>query len=276
MRIAIIGSGYVGLVSGACFADFGHIVTCVDQDAAKIAGLKGGEMPIYEPGLSGLVETNVREERLAFSTDTFAAVDRVEVVFISVGTPTRGDDGQADLRFAYAAAKDISAGIEGFTVIVNKSTVPVGTRDEVEKIIRAAHADGEYAVVSNPEFLREGAAIYDFKHPDRIVVGSDDPRAIALMHEAYRPLYLNASPFLFTARRTAELIKYTANGFLATKVDFINEMADLCEKVGADVQDVRGIGMDNRIGAKFLHAGIRWLLFSKGYPGPGSIGARTW
>ena len=255
MRIAIIGSGYVGLVSGACFADFGHIVTCVDRDAAKIAGLQGGKMPIYEPGLSNLVETNVREERLTFSTDLAAAVDRTEAVFIAVGTPAR-DDGQADLRFVYDAAKEIALAMKGFTVVVNKSTVPVGTGDEVERIIRAVSADADFAVVSNPEFLREGAAIYDFKHPDRIVIGTDDPRGIALMHEAYRPLYLNAAPFLFTGRRTAELIKYAANGYLATKVAFINEMADLCERAGADVQDVaRGMGLDNRIGSKFLHAG---------------------
>jgi UDPglucose 6-dehydrogenase len=256
VRIAIIGSGYVGLVSGACFADFGHIVTSVDRDTAKIAALQDGKMPIYEPGLSSLVETNVREERLTFSTDIFAAVHQAEVVFIAVGTPTRGDEGQADLRFVYAAAKEIAVAIKGFTVVVNKSTVPVGTGDQVEGIIRAVSPGADFAVVSNPEFLREGAAIYDFKHPDRIVVGADDPRAVALMHEAYRPLYLNAAPFLFTARRTAELIKYAANGFLATKVAFINEMADLCEKAGADVQDVaRGIGLDNRIGSKFLHAG---------------------
>ena len=256
MRIAIIGSGYVGLVSGACFADFGHIVTSVDRDTAKIAALQDGKMPIYEPGLSSLVETNVREERLTFSTDIFAAVHQAEVVFIAVGTPTRGDEGQADLRFVYAAAKEIAVAIKGFTVVVNKSTVPVGTGDQVEGIIRAVSPGADFAVVSNPEFLREGTAIYDFKHPDRIVVGADDPRAVALMHEAYRPLYLNAAPFLFTARRTAELIKYAANGFLATKVAFINEMADLCEKAGADVQDVaRGIGLDNRIGSKFLHAG---------------------
>ena len=255
MRIAIIGSGYVGLVSGACFADFGHVVTCVDRDAAKIAGLQGGKMPIYEPGLSNLVETNVREERLTFSTDLAAAVDRTEAVFIAVGTPAR-DDGQADLRFVYDAAKEIALAMKGFTVVVNKSTVPVGTGDEVERIIRAVSADADFAVVSNPEFLREGAAIYDFKHPDRIVIGTDDPRGIALMHEAYRPLYLNAAPFLFTGRRTAELIKYAANGYLATKVAFINEMADLCERAGADVQDVaRGMGLDNRIGSKFLHAG---------------------
>ena len=256
MRIAIIGSGYVGLVSGACFADFGHVVTCVDRDVAKIAAVQGGKMPIYEPGLSNLVETNVREERLTFSTDTTAAVDRAEAVFIAVGTPTRGDDGQADLGFVYAVAKEIAVAMKGFTVVVNKSTVPVGTGDEVERIIRTASPDADFAVVSNPEFLREGAAIYDFKHPDRIVIGTDDPRAIALMHEAYRPLYLNAAPFLYTSRRTAELIKYAANGFLATKVAFINEMADLCEKAGSDVQDVaRGMGLDNRIGSKFLHAG---------------------
>ena len=256
MRIAIIGSGYVGLVSGACFADFGHDVTCVDSDAAKIAAAQDGKMPIYEPGLSGLVKTNVREERLTFSTDIATAVDRAEAVFIAVGTPTRGDAGEADLRFVYAAAKEIAIAMKGFTVVVNKSTVPVGTGDEVERIIRTVRPDADFAVVSNPEFLREGAAIYDFKHPDRIVIGTDDPRAIALMHEAYRPLYLNAAPFLFTSRRTAELIKYAANGFLATKVAFINEMADLCEKAGADVQEVaRGIGLDNRIGSKFLHAG---------------------
>ena len=213
-------------------------------------------MPIYEPGLSNLVETNVREERLTFSTDIAAAVDRAEAVFIAVGTPTRGDDGQADLGFVYAVAKEIAVAMKGFTVVVNKSTVPVGTGDEVERIIRTASPDADFAVVSNPEFLREGAAIYDFKHPDRIVIGTDDPRAIALMHEAYRPLYLNAAPFLFTSRRTAELIKYAANGFLATKVAFINEMADLCERAGSDVQDVaRGMGLDNRIGSKFLHAG---------------------
>jgi UDPglucose 6-dehydrogenase len=256
VRIAIIGSGYVGLVSGACFADFGHVVTCVDRDASKIAALQGGKMPIYEPGLSNLVENNVREERLTFSTEFAAAVGRAEAVFIAVGTPTRGDDGQADLRFVCAAANEIGVAMKGFTVVVNKSTVPVGTGDEVERIIRTVSPDADFAVVSNPEFLREGAAIYDFKHPDRIVIGTDDARAIALMHEAYRPLYLNAAPFLFTARRTAEIIKYAANGFLATKVAFINEMADLCERAGADVQDVaRGMGLDNRIGSKFLHAG---------------------
>ncbi len=256
MRIAIIGSGYVGLVSGACFADFGHNVICVDKDAAKINSLENGKIPIYEPGLDTLVASNVREERLTFSTDLAAAVRQVEAVFIAVGTPSRGEDGQADLRFVYAAAEEIALAMDGFTVVVNKSTVPVGTGDEVERIIRAARPGADFAVVSNPEFLREGAAIYDFKHPDRIVVGSEDPRANVIMHEAYRPLYLNSAPFLFTARRTAELIKYAANAFLATKISFINEMADLCEKTGADVQDVaRGIGLDNRIGSKFLHAG---------------------
>ncbi|MGO9740269.1 MAG: UDP-glucose dehydrogenase family protein [Roseiarcus sp.] len=256
MRIAIIGTGYVGLVSGACFADFGHQVICVDKDTEKVAVLEAGKMPIYEPGLEGLVKTNRAEERLAFSTDLAAAVENAEAVFIAVGTPTRGDEGEADLRFVYAAAQDIAQAINRFTVIVNKSTVPVGTGDAVERIIGAARPDADFAVVSNPEFLREGAAIYDFKHPDRIVVGSEDPRAHVVMHEVYRPLYLNAAPFLFTARRTAELIKYAANAFLATKVAFINEMADICEKAGANVQEVaRGIGLDNRIGAKFLHAG---------------------
>ena len=256
MRIAIVGSGYVGLVSGACFADFGHVVTCVDMDVSKIAALHAGRMPIYEPGLSQLVETNVREERLSFSTNLASAVGTAEAVFIAVGTPTRADNGQADLRFVYAAAKEIAVAMKGFIVIVNKSTVPVGTGDEVEKIVRTVNPSTDFTVVSNPEFLREGAAIYDFKHPDRIVVGTDDPRAAALMHEAYRPLYLNAAPFLFTSRRTSELIKYASNGFLATKIAFINEMADICEKAGADVQDVaRGMGLDNRIGLKFLHAG---------------------
>ena len=256
MRIAMIGSGYVGLVSGACFADFGHNVVCVDKDAAKIAALVDGKIPIYEPGLDVLLASNVREERLTFSTDLAASVRQAEAIFIAVGTPSRGEDGQADLRFVYAAAEEIAKAMEGFTVVVNKSTVPVGTGDEVERIIRSARPDADFAVVSNPEFLREGAAIYDFKHPDRIVVGCEDPRAGVVMHEAYRPLYINAAPFLFTARRTAELIKYAANAFLATKVGFINEMADLCEKTGANVQDVaRGIGLDNRIGSKFLHAG---------------------
>ena len=256
MRIAMIGSGYVGLVSGACFADFGHNVVCVDNDAAKIAALLGGKIPIYEPGLDVLVADNVREERLIFSSDLAASVRQAEAIFIAVGTPSRGEDGQADLHFVYAAGAEIAKAMEGFTVVVNKSTVPVGTGDKVEQIIRSARPDADFAVVSNPEFLREGTAIYDFKHPDRIVVGCEDPRAGVVMHEAYRPLYINAAPFLFTSRRTAELIKYAANAFLATKVAFINEMADLCEKTEANVQDVaRGIGLDNRIGSKFLHAG---------------------
>jgi UDPglucose 6-dehydrogenase len=256
VRIAVIGSGYVGLVSGTCFADFGHSVTCIDKDATKIASLEAGKMPIYEPGLQALVEANRAEERLTFSTDIRAAVEAAEVVFIAVGTPTRGSEGEADLRYVYAVAEEIAAALKGFTVIVNKSTVPVGTGDEVERIIRTVRPDADFAVVSNPEFLREGAAIYDFKHPDRIVVGSEDPRANVVMHEVYRPLYLNAAPFLFTARRTAELIKYAANAFLATKVAFINEMSDICEKAGANVQEVaRGIGLDNRIGRKFLNAG---------------------
>jgi UDPglucose 6-dehydrogenase len=256
MRIAMIGSGYVGLVSGACFADFGHNVVCVDKDSAKIAMLAKNKVPIYEPGLDVLVASNVREERLTFSTDLPGSVHQAQVIFICVGTPSCGEEGQADLSFVYAAAEEIAKAMEGFTVVVNKSTVPVGTGDEVERIIRSARPDADFAVVSNPEFLREGAAIYDFKHPDRIVVGCEDPRAGVVMHEAYRPLYINAAPFLFTSRRTAELVKYAANAFLATKVAFINEMADLCEKTEANVQDVaRGIGLDNRIGSKFLHAG---------------------
>jgi UDPglucose 6-dehydrogenase len=256
VRIAIIGSGYVGLVSGACFADFGHIVTCVDKDAGKIAALEAGKMPIYEPGLEGLVERNRAEARLAFSTDLADAVKTAAAVFIAVGTPSRGDAGEVDLQFVHSVAREIAPAIEGFTVVVNKSTAPVGTSDEVEKIIRGARPDVDVAVVSNPEFLREGSAIYDFKHPDRIVVGSEEPRAHVLLHEIYRPLYLNSAPFLFTTRRTAELIKYASNGFLAAKVAFINEIADICERTGANVQDVaRGMGLDNRIGGKFLHAG---------------------
>src|SRR3974390_3335781 len=219
------------------------------MDASKIAALHSGRMPIYEPGLSQLVETNVGEERLSFSTDLASAVGTAEAVFIAVGTPTRADNGQADLRFVYAAAKEIAGAMKGFVVIVNKSTVPVGTGDEVEKIVRTVNPNIDFAVVSNPEFLREGAAIRDFKHPDRIVIGTDDPRARRVMAELYRPLYLNQAPILYTGRRTAELIKYAANAFLATKITFINEMADLCEQLGANVQDVaRGIGLDNRIG----------------------------
>jgi len=256
MHVAIIGTGYVGLVSGACFADFGHQVTCVDTDADKIAALNQGVVPIHEPGLAELVSANVRAQRLVFSTEFAGSVRRAEAVFIAVGTPSRRGDGHADLSYVYAAARDIAAELRGFTVVVMKSTVPVGTGDEVERIIRAARPDAEFAVVSNPEFLREGAAIRDFKHPDRIVVGSDDARARDVMAAVYRPLYLNAAPILYTGRRTAELIKYAANAFLATKITFINEIADLCERVGADVQDVaRGMGLDNRIGGKFLHAG---------------------
>jgi UDPglucose 6-dehydrogenase len=256
MRLAMIGTGYVGLVSGACLADFGHTVTCVDKDESKIAALKRGEMPIYEPGLSDLVASNVRAGRLNFSTDLKGPVAEAEAIFIAVGTPTRRGDGYADLSYVYSAAREIAAALSGFTIVVTKSTVPVGTGDEVERIIRGARPDAGCAVVSNPEFLREGAAIQDFKRPDRIVVGADDPRAIEVMAEIYRPLYLNAAPILNTGRRTAELIKYAANAFLATKITFINEIADLAEKVGADVQQIaRGIGLDNRIGGKFLHAG---------------------
>jgi UDPglucose 6-dehydrogenase len=256
MRVAMIGTGYVGLVSGACFADFGHQVTCVDKDAGKIAALKQGEIPIYEPDLDRLVATNVREGRLDFSTDLAGPVNEAEAVFIAVGTPSRRGDGHADLSYVYAAAREIANALSGFTVVVTKSTVPVGTGDEVERIIRDARPDIDVAVVSNPEFLREGAAIQDFKHPDRIVVGTHDDRARKVIADLYRPLYLNQAPILYTGRRTAELTKYAANAFLATKITFINEIADLCEKVGADVQEVaRGIGLDNRIGAKFLHAG---------------------
>ena len=256
MRVAMIGTGYVGLVSGACFADFGHDVTCVDKDKAKIAALAKGEVPIYEPGLNELVAANSRAGRLKFTSDLPAAVKSADAVFIAVGTPSRRGDGHADLTYVYDATREIAAALDGFTVVITKSTVPVGTGDEVERIIRETHAQAQCAVVSNPEFLREGAAIQDFKHPDRIVVGTDDARAREVMTEIYRPLYLNRSPILFTGRRTAELIKYAANAFLATKITFINEIADLAEKVGADVQEIaRGIGLDNRIGGKFLHAG---------------------
>jgi UDPglucose 6-dehydrogenase len=256
MRVAMIGTGYVGLVSGACFADFGHMVTCVDKDAGKIERLKAGGMPIYEPGLDVLVAQNVRAGRLDFTTDAAAAVRQADAVFIAVGTPSRRGDGHADLSYVYAAAEEIAAVMDGFTVIITKSTVPVGTGDEIEAIIRRARPDAQFAVVSNPEFLREGAAIEDFKRPDRVVVGSEDERAQAVMTELYRPLYLNETPIVFTSRRTSELIKYAANGFLALKITFINEMADLCEALGADVQQVaRGIGLDKRIGGKFLHAG---------------------
>ncbi len=261
MRVAMIGSGYVGLVSGACFADFGHIVTCVDKDAGKIKALQNGKIPIFEPGLEALVAQNMAEDRLCFTTDTQVAVSGADAVFIAVGTPSRRGDGHADLSYVYAAAEEIAALIEGYTVIVTKSTVPVGTGDEIEKIIKKFRPDAEFSVVSNPEFLREGAAINDFKRPDRVVVGLEgEPdtcaRAIDVMRQLYRPLYLNETPMLFTNRRTSELIKYAANAFLATKITFINEMADLCEKVGANVQHVsRGIGLDGRIGPKFLNAG---------------------
>ena len=256
MRVAMIGTGYVGLVSGACFADFGHHVICVDKDASKIAALKRGEMPIYEPGLEDLVASNVRAGRLSFATDLQEPVKNAQAIFIAVGTPSRRGDGHADLTYVYDAAREIAAALSGYAVVITKSTVPVGTGDEVERIIREARPDAQVAVVSNPEFLREGAAIRDFKLPDRIVVGTEDERAKQVMNELYRPLYLNSSPILITDRRSAELIKYAANAFLATKITFINEIADLCEKVGADVQHVaRGIGLDNRIGSKFLHAG---------------------
>jgi UDPglucose 6-dehydrogenase len=256
MRVTMIGTGYVGLVSGACFADFGHDVTCVDKDKGKIDALERGEMPIYEPGLAELVGNNVRAGRLKFTTDLPSGVKDADAVFIAVGTPSRRGDGHADLSYVYAATREIAAALTGFTVVITKSTVPVGTGDEVERIIGETAPNAECAVVSNPEFLREGAAIQDFKHPDRIVVGTDNERAREVMTEIYRPLYLNRSPILFTGRRTAELIKYAANAFLATKITFINEIADLAEKVGADVQEIaRGIGLDNRIGSKFLHAG---------------------
>jgi UDPglucose 6-dehydrogenase len=256
MKIAVIGSGYVGLVSGVCFADFGHTVTCVDKDETKIAALERGEIPIYEPGLEDLVARNTRENRLFFSTNLKEAVAEAEAVFIAVGTPSRRGDGYADLSYVYAATREIAPALKNFAVVVTKSTVPVGTGDEVERILREIRPDGDFAVVSNPEFLREGAAIDDFKRPDRIIVGTLEPRARDVMFEVYRPLNLNQPPLLFVDRRTAELIKYAANAFLATKITFINELADLCEKTGANVQDVaRGMGMDNRIGRKFLHAG---------------------
>jgi len=252
----MIGTGYVGLVSGACFADFGHQVTCVDKDAEKIAALRRGEIPIFEPGLDTLVATNVKAKRLDFTTDLSAPVAEADAVFIAVGTPSRRGDGHADLSYVYAAAREIASALAGFTVVVNKSTVPVGTGDEVERVLRETNPQADVEVASNPEFLREGAAIRDFKFPDRIVIGTSDERARKVLAEIYRPLSLNQGPLMFTARRTAELIKYAANAFLATKITFINEIADLSEKVGADVQEVaRGIGLDNRIGSKFLHAG---------------------
>src|SRR5271169_5845456 len=256
MRIAMIGTGYVGLVSGACFADFGHQVVCVDKDADKIASLRRGEIPIFEPGLDALVASNVKAGRLDFTTDLKAPVAEADAVFIAVGTPSRRGDGHADLSYVHAAAREIAGALAGFTVVITKSTVPVGTGDEVERIIRETNPSADVVIASNPEFLREGAAIRDFKFPDRIVVGTSDERARKVLGDIYRPLSLNQAPLMFTERRTAELIKYAANAFLATKITFINEIADLSEKVGADVQEVaRGIGLDNRIGAKFLHAG---------------------
>ena len=256
MKIAMVGSGYVGLVSGACFADFGHEVVCIDKDQSKIDRLHDGIMPIYEPGLDQLVANNVKSGRLTFSTDLAEGIEGAAAIFIAVGTPSRRGDGHADLSFVYAVAEEIGANLSNDAVIVTKSTVPVGTGDEVERILRDSGVQHRFAVVSNPEFLREGAAIGDFKRPDRIVIGAEDDFGRDVMREVYRPLFLNESPILFTGRRTSELIKYAANAYLATKITFINEMADLCEKVGANVQDVsRGIGMDNRIGSKFLHAG---------------------
>jgi UDPglucose 6-dehydrogenase len=255
MRVTMIGVGYVGLVSGACFADFGHQVACVDKDAKKVEALNRGEIPIFEPGLDALVEANMQQGRLEFSTDT-ARVKDAEAVFIAVGTPSRRGDGHADLTYVYEAVREFAPLLSPKAVVVTKSTVPVGTGDEIERILRELRKDAEIQVVSNPEFLREGAAIQDFKHPDRIVVGTEDLTARDVLAEIYRPLYLNTPPLLYVSRRTAELIKYAANAFLATKITFINEIADLCEQVGADVQEVsRGIGLDNRIGAKFLHAG---------------------
>src|SRR3954467_11347686 len=255
MRIAMIGTGYVGLVSGACFADFGHRVCCVDKDASKIDGLNAGVMPIWEPGLESLVKANAERKRLTFTTDVAAAVEDAEAVFIAVGTPARRGDGHADLTFVFEAVRELAKVMRPGTVVVTKSTVPVGTGDQIEQILREEGVS-DVAVASNPEFLREGAAIADFKHPDRIVVGADDEHAREVLREIYRPLFLNRAPILFTGRRTAELTKYAANAFLAVKISFINEIANLCEAVDADVQDVaRGIGLDNRIGPKFLHAG---------------------
>ena len=256
MRIAMIGTGYVGLVSGACLSEFGHDVACIDKVADKIAALRRGEIPIFEPGLGSIVEANARAGRLKFETDIAPAVRGADAVFIAVGTPSRRGDGHADLSYVYAAAREIGAALDGYTVVVTKSTVPVGTSREVERIIREIKPKAEFDMASNPEFLREGAAIDDFRRPDRVVVGCDTERARQVMREVYRPLYLNETPMLFTSRESSELIKYAANAFLATKITFINEMASLCEKVGADVQDVaRGIGLDGRIGGKFLHAG---------------------
>ncbi len=256
MRIAIIGTGYVGLVSGACFSEFGVEVACVDQDRAKIARLEHGEMPIFEPGLEALVARNAAAGRLSFTTDLPRAVAGADAVFIAVGTPSRRGDGHADLSYVHAAAAEIGRALTGYAVVVTKSTVPVGTGREVAEILRRMRPPGGFDVASNPEFLREGSAIEDFMRPDRVVIGADSEPARAILHALYRPLYLIETPMLFTDIETAELIKYAANAFLATKITFINEIADLCERVGADVQDVaKGIGLDGRIGRKFLHAG---------------------
>src|ERR1700693_1449275 len=256
MRVTMIGTGYVGLVSGACFADFGNEVVCIDKDAGKIDQLVQGRVPIFEPFLDALVARNTQAGRLSFATESGPPIHSADAVFIAVGTPARRGAGFADLTFVYDAAREVAAELDGFTVIATKSTVPVGTGDEVDAIVRQLRPDAEFAVVSNPEFLREGAAIEDFKRPDRVVVGTDEERARRLMAELYRPLYINETPMVFTSRRTAELIKYASNAFLATKITFINEMAELCEKVGANVQEVaRGMGLDGRIGSKFLHAG---------------------
>src|ERR1700723_2704888 len=256
MRIAMIGTGYVGLVSGACFSEFGVSVTCVDKDGDKIARLNRGEVPIYEPGLDQLVTVNKAAGRLTFTTDLKAALDGAEAVFIAVGTPSRRGDGHADLSYVFAAAEEIALALTKYAVVVTKSTVPVGTSRKVEDIIRKKRPDAQFDMASNPEFLREGSALEDFRRPDRVVVGCDTERARDVMREVYHPLYLNETPILFSSRETSELIKYAANAFLATKITFINEMADICEKVGGNVQDVaRGIGLDGRIGGKFLHAG---------------------
>lgn len=256
MRIGMVGTGYVGLVSGTCFAEFGHKVICVDKDSDKIERLKKGEVPIYEPGLEELLKRQIEAGRIEFTTDIAHAVKGSKAVFIAVGTPSRRYCRDADLSYVHAAAREVAQNIEEYTVVVNKSTVPVGTGREVEAIIREEAPDADFNVASNPEFLREGAAIDDFMRPDRVVVGTSSDRAQEVMREVYRPLYINETPIQFTKRETAEIIKYAANAFLATKITFINEIADLCEKVGADVQQVaKGIGLDGRIGSKFLHAG---------------------
>jgi UDPglucose 6-dehydrogenase len=256
MRIAMVGAGYVGLVSGACLADFGHRVTCIDTDKSRISRLIAGEIPLHEPGLEALIASNVGAGRLDFAIELGDSVAQADAVFIAVGTPSRRGDGHADLSYVYGAARELAPHLKGFTVVITKSTVPVGTADEVDRIIREVAPEADVAVVSNPEFLREGAAIRDFKIPDRIVIGVEDERARKVVADIYRPLYLNQAPIMYTDRRSAELIKYAANAFLATKITFINEMADLAERVGADVQEIaRGIGLDNRIGSKFLHAG---------------------